>query len=308
MLHSSARERSVNTESEGKSRLVELLGSLATEEGNRPSRLEQVRFIRVANRCPRGPSVYEPSIIIVGQGRKIGYLGEKVYVYDPNNYLVLSVPLPFECETSAEPGKPFLAVAIAMEPRAIGELLDEMADGILAPDEVTGIYSTPLTDKLHDATIRLLECLGSETESRILGPQIVREITYYVLKGPQGAGLRAVVARDSRFAQIAKVLRRMHEDYSRSLDVHELAREANMSVSAFHHNFKAVTSSSPLQYLKRIRLHKARMIMAQEGLGAGGAAERVGYASASQFSREFKRFFGESPRENAVKLRKSEAG
>jgi AraC-like DNA-binding protein len=294
-------------ESEGRNRLVELLESLATGEGQNPSRLEQVRFIRVADKCPRGPSVYEPSIVIVGQGRKIGYLGEKVYVYDPNNYLVLSVPLPFECETVAEPGKPFLAVSISMEPRDLGELLDEMDDGVPAPDEATGIYSTPLTEKLHDATIRLLECLGSEAETRILGPQILREMTYYVLEGPQGAGLRAVVARDSRFAQIAKVLKRMHQDYSRDLDVRELASEANMSVSAFHHNFKAVTSSSPLQYLKSIRLHKARMLMAQEGLGAGGAAERVGYASASQFSREFKRFFGESPRGNAVKFRKSEA-
>jgi AraC-like DNA-binding protein len=288
----------------GKGRLAELLGNLATGEGHNSSRLKQVRFIKVANRCPRGPSVYEPSIIIVGQGRKIGYLGEKSYVYDANNYLVLSVPLPFECETVAEPGKPFFAVSISMEPRVLGELLDEMDDGIPAPDEVTGIYSTPLTEELYDATIRLLECLGSETESRILGPQIVREITYYVLKGPQGADLRAVVARDSRFAQIAKVLKRMHEDYSCDLDVRDLAREANMSISAFHHNFKTVTSSSPLQYLKSIRLHKARMLMAQEGLGVGGAAERVGYASASQFSREFKRFFGESPREDAAKLRK----
>jgi AraC-like DNA-binding protein len=294
-------------ESAGENTLVELLEKLAPGEGRSPSRLDQVSFFKVTNKCPRGPSVYEPGIIIVGQGRKIGYLGEKVYVYDPNNYLVLSVPLPFECETSAEPGKPFLAVSISMEPRLLGELLDEMDDGIPAPDEVTGIYSTPLTHELYDATIRLLECLSSETESRILGPQIVREITYYVLKGPQGAGLRAVVARDSRFAQIAKVLRRMHRDYSQNLDVRDLAREANMSVSAFHHNFKAVTSSSPLQYIKSVRLHKARMLMAQEGLSAGDAAERVGYLSASQFSREFKRFFGECPREDAAKLRKIEA-
>jgi AraC-like DNA-binding protein len=306
MIYSSNKEK-YRMGDEGRTRWAELLDGLAKGEGQSPSRLKQVRFIRVSDRHPRGPSVYEPSIIIVGQGRKIGYLGEKVYVYDRNNYLVLSVPLPFECETVAQPGSPFLAVSIDMESRVIDELLTEMDDGISAPDEVTGIYSTSLTEDLSCATERLLECLGSEMESHILGPQIVREITYYVLKGPQGAGLRAVVNRDSRFAQIAKVLRRMHEDYSEELDMRLLAKEANMSVSAFHHSFKAVTSSSPLQYLKSIRLHKARALMAQEGLGAGDAAERVGYASASQFSREFKRFFGESPREETAKLHRSEA-
>ncbi|HUW39922.1 MAG TPA: AraC family transcriptional regulator [Rectinemataceae bacterium] len=284
--------------------LAGLLDLLAAGEGHSPSRLEQVRFIRVTDKSPRGPIVYEPGIIVVGQGRKIGYLGGKVYVYDPNNYLVLSVPLPFECETTAEPGKPFLAVSISMDSGLLGELVAELDDGLAAPESVTGIYSTPLTPELMSATVRLLECLRSETDSRILGRQIVREITYHVLKGPQGIALRAVVARDSRFAQIAKVLRRIHESYSRELSVQSLAEEVNMSVSAFHHNFKAVTSSSPLQYLKSIRLHKARLLMAQEGLGAGLAAEKVGYASPSQFSREFKRFFGESPREDAAKLRR----
>lgn len=280
-----------------------LLEKLASREGQTPSRLKQVRFIKVSRGCPRGPSVYEPSIVIVGQGRKIGYLGEKVYVYDPNNYLVLSVPLPFECETIPPPGAPFLALSIDMESRVIGELLDEMDSNPFAADEAVGISSTHLTEDLSCAAERLLECLADERDSRILGPQIVREITYYVLKGPQGSGLRAVAARDSRFAQMAKVLRRMHADYAEDLDVAALAREANMSVSAFHHNFKAVTSSSPLQYIKSIRLHKARALMAQDGLGASDAAERVGYASASQFSREFKRFFGESPREDVARSR-----
>jgi AraC-like DNA-binding protein len=280
----------------GRASWAGLLDKLATEEGRTPSTLKQVRFFRVTHGCPRSPVVYEPSIIIVGQGRKIGYLGDKVYAYDANNYLLLSVPLPFECETRAQPGKPFLAVSIDMESRVVSELLDEMDDGIPPLDEAAGICSTPLSEDMSCATERLLECLGSEMESRILGPQIVREITYYALKGPQGSGLRALVSRDSRFAQVAKALKRMHADYAEDLDLEDFARAANMSVSAFHRNFKAVTSSSPLQYLKSVRLHKARALMAQEGLGASLAAERVGYSSASQFSREFKRLFGECPR------------
>lgn len=277
--------------------LAESLDKLARVEGYSPSYLDQVCFFRVSNKSPRGPIVYEPGIIIVGQGRKTGYIGDKVHVYDPDNYLVLSVPLPFECETTPDPGYPYLALSVAMEPRVVGELLAEMDDNLPPTDSVAGIGSTPLTEPMANAALRLLECLKSETESRILGPQIVREITYHVLKGPRGGALRAVAARDSRAAQIARVLKKIHTDYARDLDIRLLADEAHMSVSAFHHTFKEVTASSPLQYLKSIRLHKARGFLLGEGVNVGTAADRVGYASASQFSREYKRFFGESPRE-----------
>jgi AraC-like DNA-binding protein len=168
-----------------------------------------------------------------------------------------------------------------------------------------GIFATPLHDDLCNAALRLLESLRTPAEARILGPQIVREITYRVLRGPQGDALRAVAARHTHFGQISKALHRMHADYSDSLDVETLARESGMSVSTFHHNFKSVTSSSPLQYLKAIRLHKARLLMVNEGLGAGVAAGRVGYESPSQFSREFKRFFGSSPADEAARIRLS---
>ncbi len=267
------------------------------KEGWSPTCLEQVALFRVSRNSPRGPIVYEPGIIIVGQGRKRGFLGDRVHVYDPDNYLVLSVPLPFECETIAEPGHPYLALSVSMDPRIIGELLAEMDEPLPPVESVAGIGSTPLTGPMANAALRLLECLGSETESRILGPQIVREITYHVLKGPRGGALRAVAARDSRASQIARVLKRIHVDYARDLDIRQLADEAHMSISAFHHTFKEVTASSPLQYLKSIRLHKARGFLLGEGLPVGTAADRVGYASASQFSREYKRFFGESPRQ-----------
>ena len=131
----------------------------------------------------------------------------------------------------------------------------------------------------------------------------MREITYHVLRGEQGGALRAVAARHSRFGQIARVLRRVHQEYNKELDVESLAREANMSVSSFHHNFKAVTSTSPVQYLKSIRLHKARALMLQGDHNASTAASRVGYSSLSQFSREFKRYFGNSPSNDAAQTR-----
>lgn len=291
---------------QGKKKLVELLGALATKEGFSPSNLASVQFVRANKPFPRMPVVYEPSIVIVGQGKKIGYLGDRVYTYDPLNYLVLSVPLPFECETQCTPEEPYLAVSIKVDPVTVGELLIEMDDdSAYDRSEAAGICSTPLTDEMIGATVRLLECLESPLDSRILGPHNVREIIYRALYGEQGGALRALAIRHSRFSQIARVLRKIHTEFDRELDMGALAGEAGMSVSAFHHNFKAVTSSSPLQYLKNIRLHKARMLMARDGLNAGAAAGRVGYESASQFSREFKRLFGSTPADEAAKWRGS---
>ena len=291
-------------ESDG--RIAELLGALAKDEGYTPSQLDAVRFVRVNGAKPREPIVYEPSIIIIGQGRKRVFLGEQTYVYDPNNYLVLSVPLPLECETEASPDEPLLGLCIRVDPVALGELLMEMEYDRAPPEMVRGLYSTPLTEDLDCAAVRLLECLQSPMDARILGPGIVREITYHVLRGEQGGALRAVAARHSRFGQIARVLRRVHQEYNKELDVESLAREANMSVSSFHHNFKAVTSTSPVQYLKSIRLHKARALMLQGDHNASTAASRVGYSSLSQFSREFKRYFGNSPSNDAAQTRLQE--
>ncbi len=277
--------------------MTALLGALATREGIHPAVLEGVQLMRASKPLARTPVLYEPGIVIVGQGRKRGYLGNQVYTYDAHNYLVLSVPLPFECETEASPGKPMLAISIKVDLSTLAELLMKMDDGRHPemPVMPQGIYSTPLDDRLCQAAVRLLELLGDAADARILGPQVVREITYCVLCGQQGGALRAAAALHSRFGQVNRALQRMHAEYARELSVQELADAAGMSASAFHQNFKAITSTSPVQYLKTIRLHKARMLMVHEGLRAGVAAERVGYQSPSQFSREFKRLFGLSP-------------
>lgn len=285
-------------------RLAQLVMPLATNEGYTESSLKGVRFLRSSVTIPRHPVVYEPSIVIIAQGHKCGYLGNKVYRYDPYNYLALSVPLPFDCETVGTAEEPLLGVSISVNVTTVSELLLDMDDSNSLPSAVPrGIYSTPLTDEMTGATIRLLECLRNPLDGRILGPHIVREIIYRVLCGEQGESLRSLAIRHSRFGQIAKVLKRMDTEYDSEFDISSLADEANMSVSSFHSNFKAVTAVSPLQYLKSIRLHKARMLMVQDGIGASHAAYKVGYESASQFSREFKRYFGLNPKDVSSKMR-----
>ncbi|AMV20767.1 HTH-type transcriptional activator RhaS [Planctomyces sp. SH-PL14] len=289
-------------------RLTELLGTLATSDGIGSTILDGVKVMRSSQSIPRTPVLYEPSIVVVGQGRKRGYLGDRVYTYDAHNYLVLSVPMPFECETEVATHGPLLAVSIGVDLHVLSDLLLKMehtpppAAGEDGP-HTHGMYSTQLDAALSEATVRLLECLTQPAEARILGPQIIREITYRVLCGEQGGALRSLIAVNGRMSVIQRALERMHARYADAIDVPALARSAGMSVSAFHHHFKAVTATSPLQYFKTIRLHKARMLMALEGLTAGVAASRTGYQSPSQFSREFKRFFGATPQEETIRVR-----
>ena len=233
--------------------------------------------------------------MIVCQGRKRGFLGDHVFVYDAQQYLVLSVPLPFECETEASPEKPILAISIRVDLTTVAELLMALDDPRRPVSEPSGIYATPLDATLSNAVLRLLEALAQPYEARILGPSIVREICYRVLMGEQGDAIRAALSHQHHFARIAKALRRIHTDYHGDLDVETLASEAGMSMAVFHAHFKAVTSTSPMQYVKTTRLHHARLLITHDGLTVSAAATRVGYESASQFSREFKRLFGMTP-------------
>ncbi len=286
-----------------RARLVELIESLTLQDGEHRTRVEGVVLWRMSVPIPRHPVAYQPRIVIVAQGRKRGYLGGEMYCYDPFQYLVVAVPLPFECETEATTDEPLLAAAVDIDSTMLGEMLLEMDERAPKVPVPRGIYASALTAELSDAVIRLMECLQSPLDSRMLGRQLVREIVYRVLRGEQGDSLRALANRNDHFTQIARVLRYIHTDYSQPLTTNELARLAGMSVSVFHQNFKQVTDTSPIQYIKQVRLHRARTLMVYEGHNAGTAANEVGYESQSQFGREFKRLFGVTPAQDAATLR-----
>lgn len=295
--------------SPAQARMVQLLGTLAPGEGFTSSVLDGVKFMRTNVCTPRVPVMYEPSIVIVAQGRKRGFLGSQAFIYDAQHYLVLAVPLPFECETEATPDEPMLAISIRVDLGVIAELL-MMLNDTRGPieSEPRAVYATPLDPTLSDAVLRLLESLASPHDARILGPAIVREICYRVLTGSQGDMIRAALTHQDHFGRISKALRRIHADFACDLDVPMLAREAGMSLAVFHAQFKAVTETSPMQYVKTTRLHQARLLMVHDGLNVSAAATRVGYESASQFSREFKRLFGVSPVDDVKRMRGDHAG
>ena len=242
------------------------------------------------------PQLYHPQIIMLAQGKKNIYLGEQKFVYDASRYFVQTVPLPVVCEAVIEHEQPMLGLVIAVDPKIIGEILYEMEFHTSIPQKVsTGVYDAPVTERMRDSVVRLLRTLADDDERNILGPLYLKELLFLILTNEKGEILRELAVSNRGVYQIARVIREIHEHYDMPLEIPELAKEAGMSSSGFHTAFKSVTSTSPLQYIKHIRLHKAREIIQREGEKANTAATRVGYESVSQFSREYKRTFGISP-------------
>jgi AraC-like DNA-binding protein len=274
----------------------------AIENGVFESKLKGVRFFKQTRHMPIMPIVYDPCICIIVQGHKIGYLGGQKFRYDANHYLVTSVTMPFECETFASPEEPLLGLFIDVDVTQLNDLvgrLDVQVEKVdfSERDLPRGIGPAVMDQDMADAVNRLIKCLQSETESQILGPGLVWEIMYRVLRGTQAPILFSLAMHSGTFSQVAHALKTMQSDYSAKLDVEQLARKARMSASAFHRAFKEITSDSPMQYLKKLRLTKARDLMLSENMRAYMAADKVGYESASQFNREFKRYFGQNPAE-----------
>lgn len=284
--------------------MVAIIKRLAPNEGHTSSLLAGVKLMRSDRPLGRTPVMYEPSIVIVCQGSKRGYLGDKVYFYDAQHYLVLSVPLPFSTETNASQEEPLLAISVSLDMTAIADLILEVDRNVSSPlTEPLGIISTGLDCALSDTALRLLRALTDPLEARVLGPGIVRELCFRVLTGERGGAIRAALASNGSFARISRSLKRIHDNYARSLNVSSLAREAGMGIQTFHSHFKTVTGTSPLQYIKSVRLHQARLLMIRDNLTAAAAATQVGYESSSQFNREFKRTFGRSPGEEAREMK-----
>ena len=278
------------------------------DDGLFESRLKGVRLFKETKPIPRQPLVYDPGICIIAQGQKTGYLGGREFLYDTNHYLVTSVTMPFECEAFPSPEKPLRGLFIDIDMAQLHDLIGR--SGLQAGVGVAGEKGLPcgigpaaMDEDMADATTRLLKCLQSEAESQILGPGLVREILYRALCGTQAPVLFSLATHSGTFSQVAHALKVMQSDYAAKLDVEQLAGTARMSASAFHRAFKEITSDSPMQYLKKIRLTKARDFMVQENMKAYIADDQVGYESSSQFSREFKRYFGQSPAEMVREMR-----
>lgn len=285
--------------------VVRLAYRLTPLEGYNLTLVDDVTVLRRSRSIPRTPIAYEPSLIFVIQGKKIDYFGGTRLVYDTNTVLVLSAPMPLECVVKANQNTPLLSVVVRLRKEVVLSIVSRMRElDLTRQSPPQAILTATLDEELASALIRLLKAATSPEDARVLGDQVVRELIYLVLKGPGGSGVRAMVDVQGSFANVLRALQRMHAEYSRPLLVSDLARRAGMSVSTFHLHFKQVTATTPIQYVKAIRMHRARAMLLDSNATAGSAAADVGYKSASQFGRDYRRFFGEAPARGAVRPRR----
>lgn len=284
--------------------LANRIARLTTGDGVHSTAIPSLFLMRFSQPGPCSAVLYEPRLCIVAQGRKIAILAGDTYHYDPLHYLVVSMTLPALGQiVEASPEHPYLSLRLDIDTDQLGSLLLEAPPERHADPLDRGLYAARATDALLDATLRLVRLLDEPGNVPVLAPMVQREIYYRVLTGELGHRLRELVTVGSRSHRIARAVKALRDGFHEPLSIDALADSLHMSVSSLHHQFKAATSMSPLQFQKNLRLHEARRLMIGEGLEASTAARRVGYESPSQFSREYKRLFGAPPRAEAVQFR-----
>ncbi|MGW4533060.1 AraC family transcriptional regulator N-terminal domain-containing protein [Nocardia sp. NPDC004340] len=264
--------------------------------------IDAVRIFKAVTPQPPRPVTYSRVFALVGQGTKRFALGERMYEHRAGQYLVASLDLPVVSHfLEASPGRPGLGVGLTLDPADIVETLLSAPAGLPDIDTLTppGLAVSDADADLLDAVLRLLRLLDRPHDIAVLAPLIKREILWRLITGEQGAMIRQFGSPDSNLNHIAAAIRWIREHYSRQFRVEELAHRAAMSVSAFHRSFHTVTAMSPVQFQKHIRLHEARLLLIADPSDVTGVCRKVGYASPSQFSREYRRQFGAPPSQDA---------
>jgi AraC-like DNA-binding protein len=248
---------------------------------------------------------YEPGVTVMAQGRKRVDLGPTTFIYGESRYLLTSVDLPIVSQIiEASVEVPCLAMSLKLEMPVVRELLSREEIHVAeAPSDSPAMVVGEATGEFLSACCRLVDLLDTPQDIPFLSGLIQREIIYRILRGPKGARLRAIATLGDQSHRTAKAIAWIKTNYAKPLRVEDLAEITSMGVSTLHHHFRALTAMSPLQYQKQIRLQAARSLMLLNGLDAASAAFEVGYESASQFNREYSRFFGQPPMRDVQSLR-----
>lgn len=277
--------------------LIHLLAQYAHHEGTNSTVIPGVDIFKASSITTPLPVVYQPSLCVLVQGQKRVFMGQDVFVYDAGQFLTVTVDLPLQSQiTEATATSPYLLLKMGIDAAIIAELLPHThhdkqghtADG-------KGLFVGDIDPPTAGAIMRLAELLETPADIPVLGESFKREVLYRVLRGEFGSLIAQLAMKGSHLQRINKALQLIKQQYNEPLSVSALAELAGMSVSSFHTHFKNVTGLSPLQYQKSLRLLAARNLMAAEDLDAASSAYRVGYESASQFSREYARMFGNPP-------------
>lgn len=253
---------------------------------------------------------YKPLIVKMVQGQKRVMIGAETYLYGENEVMVTGVDMPgtiLICE--AKPEAPSTSLVIELDKNLITQVAMEMQPMPYQDDtSAQGIVVQRLSADLLDAYLRLAELFDQPEKLAIIGPMVIKEIHYLLLSGPGGHHLRSFYTLGSQSNQVARAIAWLKQNLASAVQIEDLAEQVNMAPSTFHRHFKKITTVSPLQFQKQLRLHEAQRLMLSHDLDAGSASAAVGYESLSQFNREYKRLFGEPPRKDITRLRKEALG
>lgn len=286
--------------------LAALIERFTGDEGSHATAIAPLHLFRFSRPTDFLHIVLKPVVCLVAQGSKRVALGNEMYVYDPTHFLLITVDLPVTSQViKATPRAPYLSLSLDIDPVQVGSLVSEMNLSATPGRSGRGIAVGCLDLPLLDAFVRLLRLLEQPRHIGVMAPLIMREIFYLLLLDEQGEKLRRTAVGNGETQNIMRALHWLKHNFAEPLRIEAIAREAHMSPSAFHHGFKALTAMTPLQYQKQLRLQEARRLMLGDSLDASTAGFRVGYESASQFNREYRRLFGDSPRRDIARLRGS---
>lgn len=278
------------------------------KDGTHSTSIPSLFLIRASRTSEPVYALFEPALCIIGQGAKLINLEQTNYRYDAASYLVASLQLPIVGQIlQASPESPFLSLQLSFSPDQILDIIKDFDPVRKEPVKYTkhGLTVNRSKPLLLDAALRLLRLLDAPEDIRILAPMIIRELLYRVLQDEQGAIVKQFVIAGSQAQRVSETVDFITQNYTKPLNIGQLARQANMSVSSLHAYFKEFTAMSPLQYLKKLRLQEARRLLLSGVPEAADAAYMVGYESPSQFSREYARMFGLPPISDIMKLRQS---
>jgi AraC-like DNA-binding protein len=287
-------------------RLAGLIAHYAPRDGVFPLQLPGTYALRVGGISTE--PVYAtmgPSLCIVAQGAKTMMLGREVHEYDPARMLVLAVDLPVSGQvTRASRHDPYLGFKLDLVPARVAEFAGRVfPQGIPKRTDSRGLFVGTATDGIIDAVARLLELMGGAEDANLLGPLVVDEILVRLLRSSIGARVAQIGQPKSEVHRVAEAVTWIRAHFAQPVTVEEMAASVRMNATSFHQRFKSVTTMSPLQYQKVLRLHEARRLMLFQNTDANDACHRVGYLSPSQFSREYSRFFGDAPARDIARLR-----
>ncbi|MCI0394287.1 MAG: AraC family transcriptional regulator [Chloroflexi bacterium] len=299
-------EREAQRVQANRDELVERIARAIREDGT-VEPLEGVSLYRSSSPTELNLNVSDPAFAVIAQGSKELYVGEERYRYDPYHYCLGTVELPLASQIiEASRERPYLSLRLELDPILVGSVMTELGHAAKPKRaDVRAINVSPLDAGLLDAVVRLVRLIDTPTEARVLAPLIKREIICRLLLGKQGDRLRHIAVLGGYTSPIARAIERLREDFDQQLRIEEVAQAVGLSASSFHHQFKAVTSLTPLQFQKQLRLQEARRLMLSEALDAASTAYRVGYNDASHFNREYKRLFGLPPMRDVERLREA---